>query len=800
MLFKKNLPFFLLILSLSHAVAQAPPIESKPWKAYWIAVPNEPANEYGVYFFRKSFSLAAKPSRFIIHVSADNRYKLFINGRMVSLGPARGDIYYWNYETVDIASFLQPGENTIAAIVWNEGPDRPEAQVSYRTAFILQGASSSEDVVNTDKTWKGIRDDSHKPLPVNIIYTYYVAGPGEAVDMNAVVEGWMQNGFNDRDWQNAQQLSNGLPKGVFAWSSGWMLVPGSIPPMELSALRLQKLRRAEGVQVPSSFPATKTPVTIPSHTTATLLLDQGFLTNAYPSITFSKGKNATISLGYAEALYLVEKDKTDWRAQHQKGNRNEIEGKRFVGKEDRITSNGKWQQSFTTLWWRTYRYLQVKIETGDEPLTIDDIYGTFTGYPFQYTAKLETDNKLLPAILDIGWRTARLCAVETYMDCPYYEQLQYVGDTRIQALVSLYNSGDDRLMREAIELLDNSRMAEGITLSRYPTATPQQIPPFSLWWIGMIHDYWRYRPDSNFVKHKLSGTRQVLEFFSRYQAKDGSLVNVPYWNFTDWAQGKKWDRGVAPIGANGHSAALDLQLLWAYQIASELETKLGMQEYARKYKTAAAQLRTSIRNRYWDNAKNLFADTPDKDVFSQHTNTLAILTEVSKDDEAKALAKKIMTDTSLTEATIYFKYYVHAALIKAGFGNDYLNWLNVWKENIKQGLTTWAEISDINNARSDCHAWGSHPNIEFFRTILGIDANSEGFRTVKIEPHLGALTKISGEIPHPKGKISVAYLLDTNWKIGITLPSNTPGILVWEGKKYPLKPGRNEFRFDYRRR
>ena len=159
-----------------------------------------------------------------------------------------------------------------------------------------------------------------------------------------------------------------------------------------------------------------------------------------------------------------------------------------------------------------------------------------------------------------------------------------------------------------------------------------------------------------------------------------------------------------------------------------------------------------------------------------------------------------MTDTSLTEATIYFKYYVHGALIKAGFGNDYLNWLNVWKENIKQGLTTWAEISDINNARSDCHAWGSHPNIEFFRTILGIDANSEGFRTVKIEPHLGALTKISGEIPHPKGKISVAYLLDTNWKIGITLPSNTPGILVWEGKKYPLKPGRNEFRFDYRRR
>ena len=123
------------------------------------------------------------------------------------------------------------------------------------------------------------------------------------------------------------------------------------------------------------------------------------------------------------------------------------------------------------------------------------------------------------------------------MDCPYYEQLQYVGDTRIQALVSLYNTGDDRLMRNAITQLDYSRMAEGITLSRYPTANAQEIPTFSLWWIGMLSDYWMYRNDAAFVKQFLPGERQVLQFFSKYQQQDGSLKNAPYWEFTDWAEG-----------------------------------------------------------------------------------------------------------------------------------------------------------------------------------------------------------------------------------------------------------------------
>lgn len=774
---------------------QHPDILQKSWKAQWITVPGAGKNDYGVYQFRKNISLATKPEKFIVHVSADNRYKLYVNGILVSLGPARGDLLHWNFETVDIAPQLQPGNNTVAAVVWNDGELKPEAQISFRTAFILQGNTGAEHVVNTNNSWKAIRDSSYTPLPVLIVYSYYVAGPGEHINMQHHKKGWMQKDFGDTThWKSAQPIFAGVPKGVFAWTDGWMLVPSPIPQMELRQQRLHAVRQSSGVSLPASFPAQPSVITIPANTKATVVLDQGHLTNAYPSLLFRNGKDAVITLGFAEALYVDEGKDKDWRAQRQKGHRDSVAGKRFVGRKDRIVSNGEPGQSFTSLWWRTFRYLQLEVETAAEPLVIEDLYSSFTGYPFQMNARFDAGDARLDKIMETGWHTARLCAVETYMDCPYYEQLQYIGDTRIQALVSLYNSGDDRMVRNALNQMDWSRLAEGITGSRYPTANAQQIPTFSLWYIGMLHDYWRYRGDSAFIRNKLPGTRQVLHFFQQYQQPDGTLKNVPYWNFTDWSTGKGWQSGVAPVGKDGSSSALDFQLLWALQVAAQLEAAVGMSQFASEYTAAAKKLQQTIQRNYWVQEKGLYTDTRDKDVFSQHVNAMAILTKTAIGPTASSVAQKLLKDRLLTEATVYFRYYVHQAMIQAGMGNDYLNWLDVWHQNLAQGMTTWAEFSDINNTRSDCHAWGSHPNIEFLRTVLGIDSDAPGFRKVIIQPHLGTLQKATGHMPHPSGTISVSYQVTNNrLQAALELPPATTGTFVWKGKTYPLKPGKNQF-------
>jgi hypothetical protein len=93
--------------------------------------------------------LPEAPGHFVVHVSADNRYRLFVNGQSVAAGPPQSDLRNWRFNTVDLGPYLKAGRNVLAAVVWNGGEHRPMAQISHRTGFLLQGDSEREQAVNT---------------------------------------------------------------------------------------------------------------------------------------------------------------------------------------------------------------------------------------------------------------------------------------------------------------------------------------------------------------------------------------------------------------------------------------------------------------------------------------------------------------------------------------------------------------------------------------------------------------------------------------------------------------------------
>jgi alpha-L-rhamnosidase len=758
--------------------------------ALWIFPPGVAGNEFGVFHFRHVFQLDAKLSSFVVHVSADNRYRLFVNGEQVSSGPQRSDLMHWRYETVDLAPQLHAGRNVLAALVWNWGAERPVAQFSRQTAFLLQGDSPREAVVNSGPEWKVLRDQAYAPIPVlgDAVGGYYASPPGEAIDARRYPWGWTQLDFKEEGWVAAAagegvrarrtQLRASNPFGEVG---GWQLVVRSIPPMEESPVRFATVRRSEGIKPDGGFLRGTSDFAVPARTRAALLLDQGHLTNAFAVLETSGGAGSTVRLVYAEAL----KD-----AQGNKGNRNEVDGKTLAGVRDEFRPDGGQRRRFQTLWFRTYRFVQLEIETGDEALRIHDLHGIFVGYPLKLVARFDSDLAWLADMWEINWRGARLCAWETYFDTPYYEQLQYVGDTRIQALITLYMSDDDRLVRQAIEHFDFSRIPEGITASRYPSDLGQYIPTFSPIWVAMVHDYWMQRDAPEYVRGFLPGIRAVLSWFERRIDETGMLGPISWWPYVDWARG--WDRGVPPGGADGHSTVISLQFVYALERAVELERALGVPAMADHYRSLAQNVRHAVRSRSWDEARGLFRDRPDGDTYSQQANVMAVLTDAVGPAEQAALMTRVLSDATLTQSTYYFSYYQLEALRKAGLGERYVDQLAPWRAMLDLGLTTVPETPEP--TRSDSHAWSAHPNYGLLATVLGVRPAEPGFKSVRIAPHLGPLRRADGRVPHPRGEIAVrlARTEGGGLRAEITLPEGLTGVLEWGGKVIPLRSGRQE--------
>ncbi len=804
----------------------------RDWKAAWITHPTAPLREPLVLHFRRALDLKSVPANYVVRVSADNRFILFVNGKRVGDGPARGDLAHWRYERFDLAPFLRQGQNLITATVWNFGVFAPIAQMTDRTAFLLESEATGSTDISTPRDWLVEEEPGRLLLNRNTVTlkdAYFASGPGEQMDAakydwdwNTTTPGpnWVPPASPMRD-----SIFSGTNHAHSADTTGdnpWGLIPDELPHMEYSQTSPGKVVRTDKVSghplsilmgeesatatiqnhppVTPEFPGK--PLQLATNSHVHFLLDRKTLTTAYPELTLSGGKGSHIVLTYSEALYDNEEHKGDRDSIEYTGSDGTKHPRQALGLTDSFLPDGGPHRVFMPLWWRTWRYLDLDITTGSEPLTLESLKAYFTAYPFEERAKFESADPDLAKIWEISWRTARDDAHETYMDTPYYEQLQYVGDTRIQALISYTVANDDRLGRQAIAAFDDSRIPEGITRSRYPSSLPQNIPTFSLLWIGMLHDYWMYRPDPQFVRDHLAGTRDVLGWFSHYEAPDGLLEELPWWSFIDWVPSGE----IPTYDAHGESCVTTLQYLGALIDASDLERSLGDTELASRYHSHADHVRAGLTAKCWVPSRGLLADNPDQKIYSQQANILGVLYDVVPQDLQQSVLQKILaiepgtTPNGVLSASYYFRFYLARALDAvdkrtnqphAPMADRYLESLDPWRKLLPLHFSTWPEIPG--DTRSDSHAWSAHPIYDMLTLVAGIEPASPGFATVRIAPHLGSLDHLNATFPHPKGDIKVEYHRDGSaLDATITLPGDLTGIFLYNGKTQPLNSGINK--------
>ncbi|MBU0715948.1 MAG: hypothetical protein KJ964_11380 [Verrucomicrobia bacterium] len=794
-----------------------PAWEQGHWPIFWIWHPEAHPTGNSMVLFKLEFEMTEEDV-FPLHVSADNRYHIFLDGQLLGMGPERGIINKWFYETYRIR--LKPGRHKLLARVWHiEERLAPHAQVSYRGGFILLASGRNMNKISTGLApWQTCQLNGF-----GWEESVWAWGGGSNMTCDGRLLPWdcMKGGGDG--WVSPVVLESGEDAKLANPIRGhWLLAPATLPPclnhgvdagaagfkvcyagnfnpalrlkfkhascrlpgepeISLSQITEPVLNPANNLETDEwqkLLEATDV-IHIPPRSAIEAIIDLNDYYCAYTDLVVSEGRNAVIKIEWAEALYR------DPLAD-DKGNRDEVFGKFFIGDGDTFIADGGSQRHFETFWWRSGRYLRISVITGESSLLIEKLAVRETRYPLDYEGALDCDNKELLKIVRPAVRSLQECMHETYMDCPHYEQMMYVGDTRIMALAGYVISADRRMQQKAIELGASSiQVDRGDILSRYPSRVAQFFTISALAWIDMVYDFFLWR-NADDVRRYLPAMRFLMHSFEGLFDGHGLIRGTRMWNYIDWASG--WPGGVPPDGDTGAIAHINLLYLLALQKMTALEEYFGEDLLAERNRRQAADLKQAILNYFWDDSREMLADQVSRKTYSEHAQVLAVMADLL-DDRKKAGITEKLVEEKLIKTSVYFNHYYFEAAGLLGRMDLFFRRLDsCYGAMLKQGCRTFFETPDP--ARSDCHGWGVSPMFHFLATMLGIRPASPGFANVAIKPRPGNLRRLSGALPHYRGMIHVDLQIEEGKIEGkVSLPKGVKGRFYWKNSVCDLSEG-----------
>lgn len=698
---------------------------------YWISTAVKPA-ETAFYNFRKKFTAAEKPRAFEINVSADTRYKLYVNENFVCEGPCQGGKNVHYFETADAAKFVREGENEIRVYVQHIVGEmfisefRGEAPTLWFNALIEYENGESEHLIS-DKSWSaaavlGVKAHTCKGLHATM-------PPNETVLF----------GKGERKLELIELYRPRLEtKCVSLWgyTEKYMLAPRPIPLFFAGEEKaLQASRRGKNY----------------------VEFDAREYTTAYVRVRFKAPLGAPVTVTYAECRarreHYIDGD-GDPNTRTVKGMRDDENGFVF-GAYDELLGTGEWQEhSFFSF--RSFRYIQVDC-AGD--LLGAEVYASRYVYPFADFAQnggkgsFDSSEKKLNDMWKISVNTVECCTHETFVDCPYYEQGQYAMDGLLESIFALRMSNDTSMIRKFIDDLARGQDTEGLVPAQTPCIYDQLIPTFALFWVMTVREYLRYTADTAFARKYTGTIDKVLECFGSFIDERGLVGETPYWNFIDWVP--EWSRN-GTID-EGRTTLTVYSMIYAAALAdaADIAEKCGRSGLAEEYRSRKAALLGAINAHCYDEEMGMYADVPGRKLFSRHTTIWAVLAGACEGEAARALIERTFAYGDVSLTTFAMNYFTFRALEKAGLYEKYAtDVFSGWKKMLDLHCTTWCENPD--SPRSECHGWSSAPMYEISAMVMGVYPVEDGFAKVRVAPVLPPKDFYAkGRVPVPRGYIDV---------------------------------------------
>ncbi|KAL2801786.1 Six-hairpin glycosidase-like protein [Aspergillus granulosus] len=747
--------------------------------------------------FRRTLELQDElPASLRVSLTADTRYKLYVNRRLVRFGPVKGDHALWFTDEVDLAPYLVRGVNHIRIHVL-----RFFYATAHASSFprLPSGGVRIVPLGPDDRLGKQVQSSPLWETAIDPTTVLRIDEPED--DFLNIYEKSVPVPSDQWTWEPARVLEFQSSTGL---SAPWKVSNRMIPDMQRTPIILKALHNIdsslprlswEATLLSSDPPSSRASLHLPAHSTHSVDIECPSHVTAFLSLHFTRPPTpgSRVTLTYAESY---EEQPTLVPYLRRKGNRLdttksihgprdmfELQGSQGV-QHLRYYQDEETEEAIIPFHFRTFRFIRLQIQVGASDLVFKGVGIDAVNYPLDILASLRVEPQAQEAegLWNTSMRTLVNCMHDCYEDCPFYEQLQYAMDTRSSILFTYYVSGDDRLARQAIlQLAHSFQPALGLTSSRAPTHQPQVIPHFSLFWICMLYDHMQFFADKAFLCPLVPIADAILSYFADKIDPALGLVVIKdesgIWHFHDWTD--EWRPYGIPPAATRTGVSTYTNCLYAYtlQLASHLQRYcLGREAVAEEYMDRSRSVANAVRRHCFDGEYFTDSLSTGSDAArdrSQHGQVWAVLCGAAEDgDPSRNLLRRSLDPSAtfpggrLIQASVAMSFYSLRALSKVGgpvYEELFHGFWKPWHEQLALGLTTWEE--DSVSQRSDCHAWGATPLHEFMAEVVGLRPVEPGWSTIEFRPRAGLYRGLNATVPFRTGSEgdSPMCLADVSW-------------------------------------
>ena len=644
-----------------------------------------------------------------IRISADDRYKLYLDGEFVQEGPAPSHPEHYYYNELRLP-YLKAGRHVLGIHLYYQGcVNRVFYSGDLRIALAAE-----------------LTDDTGTILPLDFLCCRTKAYQGELIgydtqflenfDARRFPLGWNMKGYDDSGWER--------------------MVPAKWADYRLY---LQPTKMLYHAMCP--------PKMVRELPDGSIWIDLG------RELTGNLHLRAVGKAGDRIRIWCGEECQDDGNVRYEM---------RCGCTYEELWTLDDGENVWETYDYKGFRYAQLLADQGVVLLEI----GVFVRhYPMEeHLCRMESSEIELNQIFEICRHAVRLGTQESYVDCPTREKGQYLGDALVTAHAQVLLTGETEMLRKCIEqFADTVRAAPGL-LAVAPGGLMQEIADFSLLYPQLLFLYYKFTGDVRIFEQYFDTVAGIVEYFRGFAREDGLLEHVSEtWNLVDWPENLRdcYDFPLTrPEVAPGCHNVINALYLGAVDSLAQMAALTGRTV---PYEKELPLWKRAYQQVFYREDTGLYADSGTSGHCALHSNVYVLYFGLARQEQKERMLDFI--EAKGFSCGVMHSYFVLRALAKGGRYDAVYRLLvndgeHGWIQMLREGATTCMEAwgKDQKWNTSLCHPWASAPIPIILEEIAGIQPNPDSDKGYDFRPHIPeAVEKLHVTVPFQGRLITVDY-------------------------------------------